>query len=332
MPLEKEVLGMLRREAEGHISGQLMSRRLGVSRAAVWKSIEALRQEGFLIGSSSGLGYRLEGGPKRIVGLDIEVGLGTRIIGRSVVSFHAVPSTIEEAASLARQGAPEGTVVVAESQTGGRGRLGRKWSSPGGVGIWTSIILRPPVPPREAPKLTLLTAVSVAKVLAGSYGIAARIKWPNDVVTGGRKICGALTELVAEQDAVRYVIASFGLNVNQTPARFPAEVRPIATSMRIEAGRRLDRPEVFRRVLRELDDQYAQYKERGGESVLAQWRALSCTLGRRVKVQLRESVVEGVARDLDDDGSLIVEVEGGGLKRVAYGDVTILRAGSVPGQ
>lgn len=323
--MEREILSMLRREAGTHVSGQMISRRLGVSRTAVWKAVESMRKRGFCIDSSPSRGYRLEAGPERLEGLDIEVGLGTRIIGKSVVSFDSVPSTIEIAASLAREGAREGTVVVAESQTGGRGRLGRKWSSPGGVGIWTSIILRPPVSPRDAPKLTLLTAVTIASVLNEHYGLDAQIKWPNDVFVRGRKLCGALTELVAEQDAVRYIIASFGLNVNQTPSRFPAEVAAIATSMRIEADRKFDRPEVFRRVLREFDDQYVHFKKHGGRNILKRWRELSCTLGQRVKVQLREGVVEGIAQDLDDDGSLIVEVDGGALRSVAYGDVTIVR-------
>jgi len=323
--MERKVLGILRAEAKDCVSGQAMSNRLGVSRTAVWKAIEALRQKGFDIESAAGRGYRLLGGPDHIVDIDVEVGLDTEIVGASVVSFDCVPSTIDAASSLAQEGAREGTVVVAESQSGARGRLGRKWSSPGGVGIWTSIILRPSIPPRDAPKLTLLAAVAVATVLGEQYGLDAYIKWPNDVLAKGRKICGALTELVAEQDAVRYVITSFGLNVNQTPSKFPAEVREIATSMRIESGKRLDRPEVFRRVLREFDSLYADFKAHGGGNLLDRWRGLSGTLGKRVKVQLREGQIEGVAKDVDDDGSLILDVGGGRLKSIAYGDVTILR-------
>jgi BirA family biotin operon repressor/biotin-[acetyl-CoA-carboxylase] ligase len=323
--LEKKVLGILRREVGGYVSGQAMSRRLGVSRTAVWKAIESLRQKGFRIESIAGRGYRFEAGPEQMVGLDIEVGLGTKIIGKSVISFDSTPSTIDAASSLAREGACDGTVVVAESQSGGRGRLGRKWSSPGGVGIWTSIILRPSIPPRDAPKLTLLAAVSVAGVLKEQYGLDAKIKWPNDVIAANRKICGALTELVAEQDAVKYLITSFGLNVNQTRSKFPAEVRDIATSMRIESGKKLDRPEVFRRVLSEFDKHYAHFREHGGEDILDRWRRLSGTLGRRVKIQLRDEQVEGVAHDIDDDGSLIIDLGGGSLRSIAYGDVTILR-------
>jgi BirA family biotin operon repressor/biotin-[acetyl-CoA-carboxylase] ligase len=323
--MDKDVLEALRRVGDNDISGQAISRRIGVSRTAVWKSVEALRDMGFRIDSRPGRGYRLRAGPDRLVGLDIEVGLGTRIIGRSVLSFDAVSSTIDVASARAREGAEGGTVVVAESQTGGRGRLGRKWSSAPGVGIWTSIVLRPSIPPRDAPKFTLLIAVSVAKILSTQYGLNARIKWPNDVVVRDRKICGALTELAAEQDAVRYIIASFGLNVNQTAAKFPAEVRTIATSMRIEAGKRFNRPQLFRALLRELDHQYRDFREHGSRNIISQWRELSCTLGKRVKVQLREGIVEGVARDLDEDGSLLVEEAAGRLRSVAYGDVTIVR-------
>ena len=330
--MEKKVLDMLRRQVGGYISGQAISRRLGVSRTAVWKAIAALREKGFSIESSTGRGYNLVAGPDRIMGIDIEVGLHTKIIGSEVVSFDSVPSTIDAASELARKGAREGTVVVAEAQSGGRGRLGRKWSSPGGVGIWTSIILRPAIPPRDAPKLTLLAAVTVATTLREEYEIAAEIKWPNDVVVAGRKICGALTELVAEQDAVRYVITSFGLNVNQTRSKFPAEVRDIATSIRIESGRKLDRPEVFRRVLREFDRQYLDFSESDGGEILDRWRRLSGTLGKRVTVQLHNGRVEGIAKDVENDGSLIIDVGGGSLQSVAYGDVTILRGSATTGK
>jgi BirA family biotin operon repressor/biotin-[acetyl-CoA-carboxylase] ligase len=170
-----------------------------------------------------------------------------------------------------------------------------------------------------------LIAVAVARALDENYRIGARIKWPNDVVVRNRKICGALTELVADQDAIRYVIASFGLNVNQSSCMFPPELAGIATSMRIEEGRRLDRVEVFRSVLRQFDSQYAQFKNDGGVRVLEEWRRLSCTLGRRVRVKLRDERVEGIAKDIESDGSLIVEVKGGALRSVAYGDVTLLR-------
>lgn len=323
--MEKKVLKILRETEGACVSGQEISNRLDVSRTAVWKSIKGLKEKGFSIKSVVGQGYSYESGPDKMVGLDIEVGLGTRIVGTSVVSFDSVPSTIDVAASMAQEGASEGAVVVAESQGGGRGRLGRKWSSPPGVGIWTSLILRPAISPREAPKLTLLTAVSVAETLRDDYGLDAEIKWPNDVVVGTKKICGALTELVAEQDLVKYIIASFGLNVNQTRSKFPPEVQDIATSMRIESGQKIDRPEVFRRVLQKYDKKYREFKKHGGAGILDQWRALSCTLGRRVKVQLRDSHVEGVADDIDDDGSLIVEVDGGGTQSIAYGDVTLLR-------
>lgn len=323
--MEKEILSLLRKERGNYLSGQTISRSLGVSRTMVWKSIEGLRKQGFRIEACSSRGYRLEGGPDRMVGLDIEVGLGTRVIGKSVISFDSVPSTIDVASSLANEGAPEGTVVVAECQKGGRGRLGRRWTSPAKCGIWTSIILRPPVPPREAPKLTLLTAVSIAKVLNERCEISAKIKWPNDVLVSGRKVCGALTELVAEQDAVRYAIISFGLNVNQTRSKFPAELASTATSMRIEAGHVFDRAEVFRYILRELDDCYLDFRKRGGGRILGEWRELTCTLGRRVKVQLRDGSIEGIARELDDDGSLIIELDDGTLRQIAYGDVTILR-------
>ena len=323
--MEKRVLKLLREGAGSYVSGQQISRELGVSRTMVWKTMEALRAQGFEIDSSARRGYRLVSGPAQMVGLDIEVGLDTSVIGSSVVSYDCVASTIDAASALAGAGAEEGTVVVAESQSGGRGRLGRAWSSPPGSGIWTSIILRPTIPPRDAPKLTLLAAVAVAASLRDQYQINAGIKWPNDVLVDSRKICGALTELVAEQDAIRYAIVSFGLNVNQTRSGFPDEVADLATSMRIETGKRFDRPEVFRRILRELDTRYNVFKRDGGADVVERWKKLSITLGRRVTVRLRTELVEGIARDIAEDGSLVLETKEGRLRQISYGDVTLAR-------
>ncbi|RJP22834.1 MAG: biotin--[acetyl-CoA-carboxylase] ligase [Candidatus Abyssobacteria bacterium SURF_5] len=323
--MEKQILQMLRQHGDAYVSGQMMSRELGVSRTMVWKTIEALRKQGFVIDSSANRGYKLVRGPNKLLGFALEVGLNTKAIGKSIVSFDSIPSTIDAAGSLAAGGAEEGTVVVAESQTGGRGRLGRAWSSPRGAGIWTSIILRPPIPPRDAPKLTLLAAVAVAAVLQETYHIDARIKWPNDVIVNNRKICGALTELVAEQDQVKYAIVSFGLNVNQIPSTFPPDVADLATSMRMETGKRLERAEVFTHVMSELDRLYLTFRQDNGIDIMNRWRARSCTLGKQVTVRLRDELVEGIARDLAEDGSLVVEVAGGRLRHISYGDVTILR-------
>ncbi len=323
--MEKAVLELLRTEEGSFMSGQQISRRLGVSRTMVWKTVRALREKGFEIEAIANRGYRLVRSPDRLLDIDVEIGLQTAIIGRKVASFDSVSSTIDVAGALAAGGAEEGTVVVAESQTGGRGRLGRPWSSPAGTGIWCSILLRPAIPPRDAPILTLMTAVAVASTLQKDYRIDARIKWPNDVIVDDRKMCGVLTELVAEQDAVKYVIVSFGLNVNQTRSDFPADLADIATSMRIITGKKQDRPEVFRNVLRELDSRYAGFMNDGGRDILARWRELTCTLGRMVSVRLRDELVQGIARDLADDGSLLVEGADGSLRQISYGDVTIVR-------
>ena len=319
--MSSDVLELLR-TAGGYISGEKMAQRLGVTRAAVWKKIAALREAGYDIASAPRSGYVLQGAPDRLIETEITQGLATRLIGRKVICYDTVNSTNLVLKDLARAGAGDGTVVVADSQGTGRGRMERAFFSPPGKGIWVSILLRPTFLPQDAPKCTLMAAVAVARAME-KFGLRAAIKWPNDILHDGRKLVGILTEMSAEMDRVNYVVIGIGINVNIAPEDFPAELRSIATSLMQMKGEPLSRVAFLQELLRALDDLYAQAEHDGFAPVLAAWREYAVTLGQTVRVIAPAGEeFEGVALDIDAEGALLIETEAG-QRRVLAGDVSI---------
>lgn len=320
--MRSEILTMLRREAGRYVSGEEVSRRLAVSRTAIWKHIRTLKQEGYDIEAHPRLGYRLCRTPDRLLPEEIAARLTTAVLGRHIAYRDRVDSTNNEAKKLAAAGCPEGQIVVAEEQTGGRGRLARGWFSPYGKGVWLSVVLRPPFPPQDAPKCTLLAAVAVSRAIRRTTGVACGIKWPNDILCDGRKVVGILTEMSAEMDAINYVVIGMGINVNIGEGEFPAELSGAATSLAAAAGRPLDRLALCAAVLAELEDAYTQARREGFAPVLEAWRAASATLGRTVDVIGPDRRFAGVAVDIDADGALLVQTPDGVVKVLA-GDVSI---------
>ena len=303
----RDVLAAL---ADGPVSGPALAERLGVSRAAVWKHVEALRDSGFEIESGEG-GYALVGVPEYGEGA-IEFGLDAPF----EVEFHEeIDSTNRRARELAADGAAD-LVVVATAQTGGRGRLDREWSSPPG-GVYLSIVCRPDLPPAQVPVYTLAAAVATTRA-AREAGVDARIKWPNDVVVPGeggyRKLSGVLTEMEGEADRVSWVVIGVGVNVNTADEHLPAH----ATSIRNEAGP-VERRVFVQRFLEEFDS-----LRRDPDAVVPAWREHALTLGQAVRVETPGDVVEGVAVDIEFPGTLLVETEEG-TRRVAAGDCEHLR-------
>ena len=208
---------------------------MGLSRAAVWKRVHRLKAQGYVIEGSPRRGYRLLAVPDKLLPEEVLQGLKTRVFTGPVHHFETLDSTNDLAKELAVQGAPEGTVVVAEAQTGGRGRLGREWDSPPGVGLYVSLVLRPMLPPMELPQITLTTAVAVVRAVRRVAGVAPGIKWPNDLLLNGKKLGGILTEMETESDRIRHVVVGLGLNVNNPG--FPPELAATATSLTLTAGR-----------------------------------------------------------------------------------------------
>lgn len=318
------ILSFLYTHKDTYTSGQAMADGLGVTRAAVWKSIEALRASGYVIESAAAKGYKLISIPDLLTEREITLGLNTRVFGRRVIALDEVDSTNTFASRLAADGEPEGTLVVSESQTAGRGRLGRKWVSPHGVNILMSLILRPQIPPMDAPMTTLLAASALARAIKGLYGLPAAIKWPNDLLINGRKAAGILTEMSAEPDRVRHIILGVGIDVNMKRESFPREIRESSTSIMAELGHKAVRAELLRRFMEELEQSYGLFTSGDRKGILDEWRSHSCTLGKRVRVNTPRGEKAGVAVDIDDNGGLIIDTDGGSRETVTSGDVSFL--------
>jgi BirA family biotin operon repressor/biotin-[acetyl-CoA-carboxylase] ligase len=322
MATRDELLKYLKAQQGDWISGEALSRRMAVSRSAVWKQVSRLRQEGYVIRSSPNKGYALSEIPEMLLPGEIGEGLDTSVFGRQdIVYAGEMDSTNRKAGELAVKGAPEGTLVVAEKQTGGRGRMGRSWFSPSREGIYASLILRPRLPPHEAPRITLLTGVAVADALLAATPLKPAIKWPNDILVNGRKICGILTESSMEMDVVHYVVVGVGINVNTRV--FPDELKEIATSVYLETGRVFDRVLLLRAFLKRFETYYDDFLGSGFGSVEKRWRELGVVLGKEVTVHMIDTTWSGRAMELDRDGALIIEEDNGARRRIYSGDIQI---------
>jgi BirA family transcriptional regulator, biotin operon repressor / biotin---[acetyl-CoA-carboxylase] ligase len=300
-----------------------MSDKLGLSRAAVWKHVDALRAQGYRIDALPARGYRLVGIPDRLGELELRPLINTREIGHALHWFKEVGSTNDVAKALAEEGAAHGEVVIAESQTAGRGRRGRSWLSPPGRNVCLSVILRPELPPARAPELTLLASVALCQAIRRA-DVPVEIKWPNDLMARGRKIAGVLTEIAAELDRVQWVVLGVGLNVNAGAEDFPPELREVATSLRLERGQPVPRAHFAAAVLASLEEWLDRHTAEGFGPVRAAWKEMSETLGREVRIRSPGHDVEGVAEDVDEIGALVVRTRAG-LERVLAGDVESLR-------
>lgn len=305
------------KDSSGYISGEMISKELHISRSAVWKAIEELRREGYRIAALPKRGYLLEASPDRLIAAELQSGLKAKIIGKTIHCFDSVESTMDVAFKLGGEGSAEGTIVCAETQTRGKGRMGRLWTSPEGTGIYFSVILRPALSTAEVPRLTLLAAVAVCEALRQT-GCDARIKWPNDILINGKKVCGILTELNGDIDRVRFVVVGVGINVN-TPVKV---LPPNATSLKQESGKKMNRLECFREVLSFMDEYYQEMLVQGFDKAIQRWKELSVTLGRRVRMIDHGVSIEGEAVDLDEYGGLMIKTPNGSLIRRMSGDVS----------
>lgn len=252
--------------------------------------------------------------------------LNTHQLGRAIEYFDEVTSTSDVAHKLALDGAPHGTVVLAERQTSGRGRHGRSWVSPPGLNLYMSVILRPEMRPALAPELTLVAAVAACEAVRAAGVPKAMIKWPNDLEVGGRKLAGMLNEMHATGDDLHFVIIGMGIDVNMDSGDFPAEIRDIATSVRIEAGNPVARARFCADLLARLENWYDRYLVDGFTPVRTRWAELSSTIGTRVRVQVDSRAIEGKAVGLDELGALIVRTDAGAEERVLAGDLKTLRS------
>lgn len=317
----QHLLSRLKEMRGGWVSGGELSRELDISRTAIWKHVCSLRNEGYVIESAPRKGYLLKTTVDRLLPAEISAALRSNRLGSKIVFENEVDSTNRLARDLAISGAVEGTLVIAESQSGGRGRKGRNWYSPPGEGIYVSLVLRPRFQPAEAPKMTLLAGVALAETLIPIVPSRVTIKWPNDVLAGGKKVAGILIEVSTDIDSIGYMIVGVGLNVNTPTGRFPAELRERATSLATESGRTVDRTEILRAFLERLERYYDLIGREGFSPVIERWRELSDMAGRRVRVHSFDRSLEGTIAGIDDEGVLLVKESDGTLHRVISGDV-----------
>ena len=324
MTTDAQILQALRRAGNGFVSGAEISQRLGITRAAIWARIEELRQIGYEITASPHQGYQLQSVPDRLVADDL-IGLvaGNHVIGRDIRVFEETNSTNDIVEKLARDGVKEGVVVFAEAQTKGRGRLGRKWLSPPRRGLWFSVLLRPDLRPQAVTQLTVVAATALCRAIRAQTELTPQVKWPNDILINGRKVAGVLTELAAEIDHVKHLVLGIGLDVNLSASDFPGDLKKIATSLKIESGRQVNRLDLAAAIMRELDSDYHRIQRGLFAEVADEWEEQCVTLGRRVRIHLGVREILGRAESLDEDGALLVRTEHGHLERIIGGDVTL---------
>jgi len=320
--MKNKILTLLKQNT-GYLSGEEISAALGISRTAVWKHINSLRDQGYGIESQTKLGYCLTHIPDRIYGQEVAAFLHTKSLGREFFCFFQVDSTNLEARRLAEKGALHGTVVAAESQTAGKGRLGRQWYSPSTAGIWMTAILRPGIPPQDAPKITLTAAVAVTEGIFEVCGIMPGIKWPNDILINGKKVCGILTEMRADMDRIHYVLLGIGINVNVNETHFPDDIVASAASLKTILGESLNRTELTAAVLNRLEIYYDALLSGDFDSIRKKWKNYSVNIGRRITVNTVGKTVEGMAVDIDENGLLLLKGDDGEINRIVAGDVTL---------
>ncbi len=304
------------------VSGEEIGRRMGTSRAAVWKQVGTLRRRGYGIEGARGAGYRLLGRPDVIEETDVLSRLSSRPFWNTFLFFPVTNSTNSRAAEEAERGGAHGTIVCADAQTGGRGRFDRRWESPPGLNLYVSLLLRPPVDPRRAPQLTLVTAVALAAAVEDVAGIPSRLKWPNDLYLEGKKAAGILAEMSTDADRLRHVVIGVGLNVNAQAGHFPGPLRKSATSLRMATGRTYRRAVVLARFLDRFAESYREFLAGGLAPLLPEWNRRSLLAGKRVMVRCPDGDVWGTAAGVDESGRLLFRRDGEqGEDRLSGGEV-----------
>jgi len=319
--MKGEILKLLK-ESDGYLSGQELCERFGVSRTAVWKVINQLKEEGYEIEAVRNKGYILKGSADVLSKEELESTIHTKWAGAQVAFFEETDSTNNEIRRLAEQGAPHGTLAVAERQLGGKGRRGRVWTSPAGVGIWMSMLLRPQIDPMAASMLTLVMALSTRRGIEKATGLKSEIKWPNDLVLNKKKICGILTEMSTELMEIQYVIPGTGINVNQM--EFPDDIKATATSLRIESGKIQKRSEIIAAIMEAFEGYYDTFIETQDMSgLIEEYNANLVNLGNEVCVLDPAGEYRGVSEGINKEGALLVRLSDGTLKEIISGEVSV---------
>ena len=319
--MKTKILKLLRK-ADGYVSGQQICEQLDVSRTAVWKVIRQLKEEGYQIEAVRNRGYRIVEMPDVLTGEELKSLMQTQWAGRNIVYYPETDSTNLRIRELGDAGAPHGTLAVADMQTSGRGRRGRTWESPPGSSIYMSILLRPDIIPGAAPMLTLVMACSVAEGISDCENVDVRIKWPNDVIAGGKKLVGILTEMSTQIDYINHVTIGVGINVNMT--EFPENIRDTATSLRLETGHKVRRAPLIAAIMKRFEENYAVFlKTQDMSGLMEKYSGMLINLDRDVLVLGAEDSYKAHALGIDRQGELIVRREDGTEEKIYAGEVSV---------
>ena len=321
--MKTKILTLLK-DSSDYISGQELCDRFGVSRTAVWKAVRQLKEEGYRIEAVQNKGYKLLESPDVLSEAELKNGMNTAWAGQKLYYFEKTGSTNTDAKRLAEEGAPHGTLVVTDFQESGRGRRGRQWQAPAGCNVFFTIVLRPELSADKASMLTLVMALSVAKAITAQSGLAAGIKWPNDIVVNGKKVCGILTEMTVEMEekSIQYVVIGVGININQT--EFPDEIKETAGSLLLAGGKAVPRTGIVQKVMEFFEKDYETFLQKGDMSgIMDEYNRLLVNRDRQVKVLDPKDTFEGTARGIDKKGDLLVERENGSVEAVYAGEVSV---------
>ncbi|HOJ09192.1 MAG TPA: biotin--[acetyl-CoA-carboxylase] ligase [Clostridiales bacterium] len=327
--MKYKILEILKNNKGNFISGELLSSELGVTRTTIWKHIKDLKVEGYNIESSSKKGYVLVDIPDILNAYEIGYNLHTECLGKEIYCLQSVDSTNIYSRKIAHEGCKDGTVVVADLQTAGKGRLGRAWDSKDRKGIWMSVVLKPAILPSKVQVITLAASIAVVSGIMQAAGISTGIKWPNDIILDGKKVCGILTEMSSELDRVNHIILGIGLNVNHDEEDFPPELRGKATSLKIHklsegiSGKWFRRSDIIKGILENLEESYNYIKDGRTDVLLEKWREFSITLGKEIRVVSENGEYRGIALGITEDGKLVVKGEDGATHQFISGEVSV---------
>lgn len=322
--MKDKIIKLFKDNPDSYLSGEALSKSLGISRAAIWKYINTLKEDGYEFDSSTKIGYKLIYCPDIVTYSEIDEFLKTKYIGRTYLHHHTITSTNDKSKELAKQNPINGCVVISEEQSSGRGRLGRNWTSPKSKGLWFSITLTPNIPPSDASKITLIGAAAVYLALK-DLGLETLIKWPNDIILNSKKVSGILTEMSGELNAVNYIIMGIGVNANIDLYDFPSDILQTATSLKVETGSIINRKKLLAAILNNFEILYDDFINNNNfKTTLNISREASILIGKDVQCINRGTVSYGKALDIDDNGELIVDFgENGGIKQIISGEVSI---------
>lgn len=319
--MKAQILTLLRNSG-GYVSGQELCDRFGVSRTAVWKAVKQLKEEGYLIEAVRNKGYCLKECPDVLSKNELESRMNTKWAGQTIYYFDKTGSTNIDAKRFAEEGAPHGTLVVADNQESGRGRRGRSWQSPPHNNVYFTLVLRPELEADKASMLTLVMALSAAKAIIDLCKVKAQIKWPNDLVVNNKKVCGILTEMALEVSDIRYVVIGVGINSNQQ--EFPAEIARTAGSLLTESGKPVCRAEIVQKVMEFFEEDYETFMQTGDLSgIIEAYHKLLVNKDKHVKVLDPKGEYTGIGRGINRKGELLVERENGQIEAVYAGEVSV---------